>query len=405
MHQLRCSIQFISKRSALILIAGSLSVVSPAAAQLTGAWQTPIKLGPNVNGPAENHSPFVTANGQRLYLSASIGIDNEDLYVCAWDSLTAGWGPRQILGPQINTSERELSPCQTPDGQYLWFIRYNGGQSYDLYYSIWDTAAGDWGPPQSAGSQFNSSCIEWSVSITPDGRRMYLDRGTRPNLIPCDTYVLWVTYWNDTTQWWDTLIYMGDYLNRTVRSASMGFDTTRLFFSSGSPFPGVPKFGSNEDLYVVQNTPPTWDSIENIGMPVSTFERETDVAVSADGRFLYFTSTRDTSRTRPDIYVAEWLPTSVQDRSRRPESFSVSQPIPNPFNASTSFLITLTEPAAVRVDVHNVLGKLVTNLLAKQLSPGTHRVGWGNITTGSGIYFIRVSTTKYTQTRKVLLLK
>jgi hypothetical protein len=202
---------------------------------------------------------------------------------------------------------------------------------------------------------------------------------------------------------------MGDYFNGLVRSASMSFDTSIIYFSSGSSYPGVPKFGANADLFVLRNTPLAWDSVDNLGMPVNSYEREIDVAITADGEYLYFSSTRDTLKPLPDIYVSHWLPTWIEEEVGEVgvgvQHFSLSPAFPNPFNSSTALTVTLIHRSPVRVDVYDLLGRHVANLLRAQLSPGTHIVRWRNAQAGSGVYVVRAQTDEGSVSTKVLLLK
>jgi len=368
-----------------------------------------VKLGSNVNGSA-THFPFITADAGRLYVSAAESTSpygsNEDVYVCHWDSVIGDWGPRQLLAPEINTIQRELSPCESPDRQYLWFIRYAGG--YDLFYSIWDTAAAKWGPAVNAGPQFNSPCIEWSVSISPDGRRMFLVHGIRPGTIGCERQVLWISYWNDATQWWDTLIWMGNVLNRAVPNyaATMSFDTSSMYFASGMGWPGVPKFGVESDLFAVRNTALSWDDISNLGMPPNSYDREEGISISADGRYLYFSSYRDSTKLGPDIYVSERsVSVGESPGGVKPVSFSLSSPRPNPFNSAVDFEVTVTSTDYARIGVRNILGQHVVDLYTGVLSAGSHRFTWDAHHFSSGVYLLFVEIGEQRQIRKALLMK
>ena len=370
-------------------------------------WTEPELLGPNVNGPSDNNFPFVTADGQRLYLSAAIGIANEDIYVCTWDSALGDWGSRVALGPEVNTTARELSPCQSPDGQYLWFIRYAGG--YDVFYCIWDTTAGKWSTAVNAGPQFNTACTEWSVSISADGKRMIVNTAVRPGELTCgSSNIFWVSYWSDSAGWWDSLRYMGDHLNQGLgnRVACMSLDTTRIWIASGTGFTGVPKFGSASDLYYVLNRSFAWDSIYNLGMPPNSYYSEEAISVTADGSTIYFASRRDTVVRLPRIYRTRMVTSGIRaDTSRMTPVLCVESLVPNPFNSQTSLALTLTSRSAVSVQIHNVLGRIVCSLHEGTLGPGRHRFTWDASGRPSGVYFIRIATSKEAIIRKGLHMK
>ncbi len=83
---------------------------------------------------------------------------------------------------------------------------------------------------------------------------------------------------------------------------------------------------------------------------------------------------------------------------------------PNPFNPETNFAFSIAKPGKVSLKIYNVKGQLVKTLVNERMDQGRHMITWsGTADTGkpvsSGIYFYRLQTDKYTQTRKALLLK
>jgi len=83
---------------------------------------------------------------------------------------------------------------------------------------------------------------------------------------------------------------------------------------------------------------------------------------------------------------------------------------PNPFNPATIISYTLAAESHVRLDVYNVLGQRVTTLVNETQPTGRHQVVWnGQDESGhdaaSGIYFYRLKTTAYSETKKMMLLR
>jgi predicted outer membrane repeat protein len=86
------------------------------------------------------------------------------------------------------------------------------------------------------------------------------------------------------------------------------------------------------------------------------------------------------------------------------------QNVPNPFNPTTTIEYELRSQSAVMLDVYDVMGRSVKRLVDGQIGAGIHKVTWdGTNGTGervsSGIYFYRLDTGAFVQTRKMLLLK
>jgi flagellar hook assembly protein FlgD len=84
---------------------------------------------------------------------------------------------------------------------------------------------------------------------------------------------------------------------------------------------------------------------------------------------------------------------------------------PNPFNPSTS--IEFDVPAGsgpLDISVFDVAGRRVTTLYSGRQAPGTHRVTWdGRDRSGrsvaGGIYFVRLESSDFRATSKMVLLR
>jgi len=95
-----------------------------------------------------------------------------------------------------------------------------------------------------------------------------------------------------------------------------------------------------------------------------------------------------------------------------PTSYSLSQNYPNPFNPLTkiSFDIPVCHSGEVRnqfvtLKVFDLLGQEVATLVNEQLEPGTYNVDWNASQFTNGIYFYRLKTKGFTDTKKLILLK
>ncbi|MCK5126268.1 MAG: VCBS repeat-containing protein [candidate division Zixibacteria bacterium] len=83
---------------------------------------------------------------------------------------------------------------------------------------------------------------------------------------------------------------------------------------------------------------------------------------------------------------------------------------PNPFNPTTTISYDLSSEGDVRLEVFNVLGQQVIELVNKYQPPGSYDVTWdsrdnNNQPVSSGIYFYRLSIGEYSESKKMLLLK
>ncbi len=90
--------------------------------------------------------------------------------------------------------------------------------------------------------------------------------------------------------------------------------------------------------------------------------------------------------------------------------FELSQNYPNPFNPTTTINYSLKENSKVSLNIYNIKGQKVKQLVNELLSTDEYSVIWnGKDNNGksisSGIYFYKLKAGGYEQTKKMLLLK
>ncbi|KAF0152033.1 MAG: 5'-nucleotidase [Ignavibacteria bacterium] len=119
---------------------------------------------------------------------------------------------------------------------------------------------------------------------------------------------------------------------------------------------------------------------------------------------------------------------SVKDEETIPTKFSLSQNYPNPFNPSTVISFKVQAASHVTLKVYDVLGREVATLVDEYKQPGTYNsqfsiprlagrespalpktqdeAGSGvNSQFSSGVYFYRLQVGKYSDTKKMVLLR
>lgn len=88
-----------------------------------------------------------------------------------------------------------------------------------------------------------------------------------------------------------------------------------------------------------------------------------------------------------------------------PVKYRLSQNYPNPFNPSTKFQIDIKESGNVRLNIYDILGNEIAILIAQEMKPGTYNVDWNALNNPSGIYFYKIETKNFSETKKMVLLK
>jgi hypothetical protein len=93
------------------------------------------------------------------------------------------------------------------------------------------------------------------------------------------------------------------------------------------------------------------------------------------------------------------------EESTLPEKFGLEQNYPNPFNPTTEISFTLPKSTHVTIEIYNIIGQQVALLADETKAAGTHTVTWNAASVASGVYFYRLTTPDFVQTKKMLLMK
>lgn len=88
-----------------------------------------------------------------------------------------------------------------------------------------------------------------------------------------------------------------------------------------------------------------------------------------------------------------------------PVKYSLSQNYPNPFNPVTNLEFGISNPEFVKLKVYDNLGKEVATLVYGNLKPGSYKYNFDASGLTSGIYYYKLETDNFTETKKMLLVK
>jgi len=88
-----------------------------------------------------------------------------------------------------------------------------------------------------------------------------------------------------------------------------------------------------------------------------------------------------------------------------PDHYAFHANYPNPFSVRTTLRFDLPEPAQVSLVVYDVLGRVVETLAGGPLAAGRFAFVWEAEPLPSGIYLVRLQAGRFSQTRRLLLVK
>jgi hypothetical protein len=88
-----------------------------------------------------------------------------------------------------------------------------------------------------------------------------------------------------------------------------------------------------------------------------------------------------------------------------PDSYSLSQNHPNPFNPNTNIKFQVKSSGNIKLVVFDILGKEVVTLVNEKLAPGTYETTFDASAYPSGVYFYKLITDGFTENKKMTLIK
>lgn len=99
------------------------------------------------------------------------------------------------------------------------------------------------------------------------------------------------------------------------------------------------------------------------------------------------------------------IPTSVDEGTDLIKTFQLYQNFPNPFNPTTKIKFSIPASAKVLIKVYDVLGKEVKTLFDEYRDAGTYEIDFDASNLPSGIYYYRMISGSYSETKKMILLR
>ena len=127
---------------------------------INGIWSPIVPLNENINTKYWESHATISHDNQKLYFTSNRKgtIGGLDIYVSERDPVTGDWGPAVNLGPTINTPYNEESPFLSSDDKTLYFSSrgHKNIGGYDIFYSTLEEN-GEWSTPINVGYPMNST--------------------------------------------------------------------------------------------------------------------------------------------------------------------------------------------------------------------------------------------------------
>jgi len=105
-------------------------------------------------------------------------------------------------------------------------------------------------------------------------------------------------------------------------------------------------------------------------------------------------------------FTKESVEVGIQNNAKiKPNKIQLNQNYPNPFNPTTSISFNLPFQSDVSLKVYDLLGREIQTLHSGNLNSGLHRFSFNGSKLTSGIYFVKLISGDFSETKKMVLMK
>ena len=240
----------------------------------------------------------------------------------------------------------------------------------------------------------------WVYPAEANGNPQFLlIKGNREGNSKTDNYSLRLS----TTENESYLEFLTHLESGTLRSVTSSFIIPKNQWTSAAVYYDY----QNSKIYL-------WN--DQTAAPVDTFNFTADLFPNDDSLFIgtsgkngfkRFWGRIDDLRIGSNINQILYNVTGVEalNQIHSPVSFKLKQNYPNPFNPETTISFSISKNGLASLDVYNLLGQKAANLLNGEVSAGEHKIIFKAGNLPSGIYFYKLHQGRYSDIKKMLLLK
>jgi len=158
---------------------------------------------------------------------------------------------------------------------------------------------------------------------------------------------------------------------------------------------------------VTANYIAAWDSYSDTWTPIGTGMNSSVFALTVFNNKLIAAGNFSMADSQYVNYIAQWNgPIGIKSISSEvPGKYSITQNYPNPFNPETKIKFELPKSSFTTLIVYDALGREVAILVNEKLNAGSYEETWNATNFSSGIYFYRLESDNFTETKKMILIK
>lgn len=325
-------------------------------------------MGDSINSQYPDYSPVLSADERMMIFTTRRpnttgglkdynGMYNEDIVVSYKDE-QGNWSAPQPISPNINSSGMEASINLTPDGQTLILYKDNGdGKGGNIYYSNYDGK--DWSTAKEFGSDVNTKYWESHACLSADQNVLFFVSDRPGGFGGRDIYRC-VKLPNGK---WSKALNMGPTINTEYDEdgAFIHPDGKTFFFASK----GHKTMGGFDIMFATLSEDNKFTDVSNIGYPINTTDDDIFYVASPDGKRGYFSSAKDGGFGEKDIYMI-----SIPVAKERPLALFKGQIVPAEGESLPEDIIIVVHDKQTGEVVGTYRPKIVNGTFSTILPPG-----------------------------------
>ncbi len=353
-------------------------------------WEAVVRL---TNDAAGSYSPVITASGNNVNIAWEDERNgNPEIYYKRSTNNGSGWEPDFRLTQDPNISERVSMFSSGSFVHTVWQDTRDG--NYEIYYKRSTNGGVSW---DAVSRLTNGIEISQVASISVTGQSVH---------------IVWEEFLGNNQE-----VY---YIRSTNNGANWEPEIRLTNNTADSQYPAI--FSAGSSIHIV------WEDYRE-GNPEIFYKRSTDGGATWNNTVTRLTNDPAVSRT-PSVWVTGsalhvvWFdyrlgncevfyrrnssgnPVSITEiTSEIPSEFSLSQNYPNPFNPVTNIKFSIPKSGLVKLTVYDAAGRETAALFNGVLSAGAYNYDFDASQLTSGIYFYKLETNEFTQTKKMVLIK
>jgi hypothetical protein len=302
----------------------------------------PLTLALEYHGPTTSSDPWAVFNGNNILTSLGIG-----------NSFPTG-----VVGRRTGVIDR---------GSWAGQV-YSQAGNFPAPIKIWYSRT------------YNSSTRQLTVTAYGTALRN-IDTATSINFVLYENNLIYAQTGSAGTGCAGSTTYVHKYVVRNMVNGELGES-----FSTGTWAAGTVK--TKTWTYTL---PAAWVA-DNVGFGV--FVYKTTGALNFDS---YVLNTNKGTAVPPAV--------GIENESGTVGSYSLSQNFPNPFNPTTNIKFTIPKNANTYLKVYDILGNEVSTYFEEFLNAGTYNILFEAQNLSSGIYYYKLVSGDFTETKRMMLVK